>query len=62
MILIAIGNCNLDALFEPRLQMGVSLILPFLLYILNVILHKEESIIKCLLLERQDKLMIFKVI
>lgn len=60
MILIAIDNCNLDALFEQRFQMAISLILLFLLYILNVILQKKEpSIIKCLLSERQDKLMIF---
>lgn len=60
MILIAIDNYNLDALFKQRFQMAISLILPFILYILNVILQKEEpSIIKCLLSERQDKLMIF---
>lgn len=40
--------------FNKDFKMAFSLILPFLLYILNVILHKEESsIIKYLLSERK---------
>lgn len=59
MILIAIGNCNIDALFEQRFQNG-NFSYSAISFVWNVIVHKEEySIIKCLLSERQDKLMIF---